>query len=742
MDEALDLESLYKQAQLALEEGQQDRALQLLKQILAVDEEYKDAAKILATLVARQQRRWYRDQRTWVLLGIIFLAGLAFLSKDVIFEWLPQFFPKETASPIATVYVVNPTLTASPTTTSTPTLIPTQIPTPTSILLSWFRISQGQEFARDIVSAIIFDPSDPEVLYAGTENAGIYKSIDGGISWQPFHNGLGAARIHSLAIDPDNPRTLYTGVILAGVYKTIDGGEHWRAVNQGMDGFGTVFTSIVVISPVNQQHLFYTHGSRIYESTDGAGVWKDIQISECPSDIWGLVVHPTEPSTLFAVDEDHSCRGGVYKSSDDGRDWHLIAPLEHNQRLWIDPSTGQFLYSSAWSELSGSSDGGESWRTISSEFGCIAAGFQPDNGSETYCTTWYGAIMKTIDGGLNWEILNQLDVGLIRAIDVSPQDKDLIFIGGRGMNMSLDGGVTWMGRSSGLGGMQLELKLDPEDSSIFYAVEGSGEGSLYRSEDRGKQWERLEGQGIGLAFDADGMTLYRALHEGLLHSQDGGRSWISIETPVEGIQSVSSHPYHPGMLFFSHGPGQSPIIYVSTDGGSTWQGTSGINYMFNAKLFFDHDQGQVVYAVGRHDQVARSMDGGRTWMECAPTQFWHPETDTQLAIHPKDSNKLILATRGGGVLISKDGCQSWQSINEGLGNLFVNTVTFDPLNPRTIYVGTDGGVYISYDSGEHWGVVNEGLLGATVIYSIMVDPQDSKNVYAATPYGIFKLVSR
>lgn len=97
-------------------------------------------------------------------------------------------------------------------------------------------------------------------------------------------------------------------------------------------------------------------------------------------------------------------------------------------------------------------------------------------------------------------------------------------------------------------------------------------------------------------------------------------------------------------------------------------------------------------------------------------------------------------------MISKDGCASWRSSNIGLSSLFVNSIAIDPNNPNIIYAGTDGGAYVSFNSGQTWdeisdgrpwGEINDGLLGALVIYSISVD-KDS-NVYAATPYGIFKL---
>ncbi len=111
-----------------------------------------------------------------------------------------------------------------------------------------------------------------------------------------------------------------------------------------------------------------------------------------------------------------------------------------------------------------------------------------------------------------------------------------------------------------------------------------------------------------------------------------------------------------------------------------------------------------------------------------------------MIVQPGDADRLILATRGNGILISADGCQSWQASNKGLGSPFVNTLAMDPNDPNTIYAGTDGGAYVSFDFGQHWHQVNDGLLGATVVYSIVVD-KDS-NVYAATPYGIFKLENK
>ena len=90
-----------------------------------------------------------------------------------------------------------------------------------------------------------------------------------------------------------------------------------------------------------------------------------------------------------------------------------------------------------------------------------------------------------------------------------------------------------------------------------------------------------------------------------------------------------------------------------------------------------------------------------------------------------------------GIHISTDGCQTWVRSDTGLGSLSVNSVAFDSKNPDIVYVGTNGGAYVSFDSGKSWNQIDDGLLGANVVYSIVVDPQS--NVYAATPYGIFQL---
>jgi photosystem II stability/assembly factor-like uncharacterized protein len=736
MEQLPDLDSLYQEAQAALAVKDFERAAGLLKRILIQDENYKDASRLLAKLAKRQKYRWYQSRWLWGTIGIVALVALGIV--------LVGKLPSQPFAPTQPLMTSTSTLLpASQTPTATPTIAsPTPSATPTSIPLVWERLWVGQELERDSITAIVIDPTDSDILYVGTQNAGIYKSINGGISWQPMHKGLGRAWIHTLVIDHEDPRILYAGVSLGGVYKTMDGGENWQAVNEGIDFHFWEWVSIVAMDHQDSQHLYYTPSNGIYESLDGGETWAEIQTSPCPPQIVGMVVHPIDGKTLFAASwPREECEAGVYKSVDAGRTWTLIstglASIPFVRPLEIDSQKGDFIYVMEESGLYGSSDSGENWIRLPQTCAHVPS-IDPHDGAVAYCAN--GNIVKTTDGGQTWQPLAWDNIsGRGWVISVSPHTMETILVGGQNLYISTDGGTSWVERSSGLGGTRLELRLDPSDESILYADSEV----IYRSSTSGHTWEFLS-PGDDLAFDADGTTLYALTNNLIVRSWDKGQAWENVPSPSEvNIIDIAAHPRKAGTLYALSEIVSKLSIYISTDSGNTWQDVSSIGDTGEIQhpiLYFDHDRGERAYAVGDWS-VFRSNDAGNTWEACAQALGWFTHSSqSALAIDPRDSNRFVVATQGKGVLLSLNGCQSWESSNEGLGNLFINTLTIDPQSPQTVYAGTDGGAYVSFDGGEHWGQINEGLLGATVVYSIVVDSES--NVYAATPYGVFQLEAR
>ena len=751
MDPRPDIESIYKQAQAALDAGQESKAIRLLKHILLIDDEFQDAAQLLAELVARQRRRWYHDRRLWGAIGVILLIGAIYLMKDTLLGLFPEPRPTEVGKPPSTTLAASPTLTHEPGYTSTPT----------PITLSWRRVSPGLAFSRNMITTIVQDFSDPNILYVGTGTAGVYKSIDGGISWRPIHNGLERAAIVSLIIDPMNPDTLYAGTNWGGIYKTQDGGDHWHAITEGLDD-PSAGKSLILVDPQDSSHFLSTTEFDLYESFNAGETWNRVQESLCPFGIINLVIHPSEPQTLIAASwETEECgESGIYRSEDGGRTWE-VSELEAGVRveplhlLVKDNRAGSVVYATAITVEDGerlfiSTDGGRSWSRSTLDDSCTALAIHPEDESVAYCATRRDyLLLKTSDGGRTWQELLRPDTGVVRDITFRSSDYNTLLLGGQGLFISTDDGLSWIEFSDGLGNSRVELAFDPFEPSIMYAENLSESGfgrQLYHSSDGGHIWEQLTEEGAYLAFDADQITLYRLgnwyAEGGILISQDGGISWTHIDGPTTSLRGLNAHPVQEGTLYlYAHN--QPPYLYISSDGGGTWQEANGIRNMRYPNLYFDHDQGRVVYAVSVGTKIDRSDDAGMNWTTCAEPEITHfAYSSTRFAVHPHDHDRLYLASWGGGICISEDGCQSWQASNEGLGSLNVNTIVIDPLNPDTIYAGTDNGAYVSFDGGKYWVEINEGLLGALVIYSIAVDPGDPTNVYAATPYGIFKLEGR
>jgi photosystem II stability/assembly factor-like uncharacterized protein len=277
---------------------------------------------------------------------------------------------------------------------------------------------------------------------------------------------------------------------------------------------------------------------------------------------------------------------------------------------------------------------------------------------------------------------------------------------------------------------------------MLYLQANVGEWSsspLSRSSDGGHQWEAVEDQGWTLALGAASGELYRASAEGVLVSKDHGGHWTSTGVP-DGSVFVGTSPLRPGMLYAvttqwnAEGP-----IYVSADTGRTWSEESGWVPGGSPTVSVGAGAGERVYLVGDAWSMSRSDDGGESWRRCADIGY-AAHYGSPLTIDPRDDDRLYLGTRSTGVMVSTDGCRSWSPSSSGLSSLFVNAIAVDPNQPDTLYAGTDGGAFVSFDGGATWGEINEGLLGATVVYSVVVDPES--NVYAATPYGIFRLEAR
>jgi photosystem II stability/assembly factor-like uncharacterized protein len=592
----------------------------------------------------------------------------------------------------------------------------------------------GQFLDRDTVTQLVINPEDPDVLYAGTKNSGIYKSINGGVSWQPVQEGLGGGTVASLVINPDDPDVLYAGVIFAGLFKTENGGQTWQEINRGeLDKGMWQFTSHVALDPTDPDHLFFANGNTIFQSTDAGESWtKQPEESGCLN---GAIHFGTDGSFLFKAGmlcEDPPGSWKIFRSQDQGQTWNQVYSVDDGGGDGEIVTYGdRVVFRNNPMEIFVSEDKGETWRLFSGNQDCSVI----DQFGKRYCVD----IEKAVPSFDTF-------------ISVSPKNPDVMFAGGQGVYKSVDGGRTWEDVSNGIGNEPAQIVLNPFSRTI-YIEKGSGycgdlteDFELFQGSIGGDDFELTSQRGCGLYLGTDAQSLYRFADQNgqLQFSRNAGATYQATDLQsLEGYQGAGIIEIRGVQWMYAIL--QDGSLYFSEDDGQTWQLESDTQTGHTiVRLAVDAANPDLLYGITA--DLYKTSDRGETWTNCYEglndLGYWTPASYTSLATNPIDAGEYFAITENKGLLHNGDQDCSNPEIVDQLDSRFVNTVLYHPVNPEIVYAGTNGGFYISYNGGETWGQVNDGLLGALTIYSLQVDEKNPGVIYASTPYGIFKLVDQ
>lgn len=303
---------------------------------------------------------------------------------------------------------------------------------------------------------IALHPTKSNLIYIAT-NEYIYKSRDGGLTWQNISQGMTHSRVIALAVDPLFPANVLAGTKGDAVFKSFDGGQRWVARGRGLDDV-TISSVVhqVVFAPGSSNHIFAATSLGVFETQDGGELWtKRMDGMKEVLMVVSLDVDPNQPQTLYA-----GTSGGVYKSLDGAKTWvqvnhGLVAPdvLKSSRalgvtRIKVDPHHPDTVYTASLDGLYKTVNGGESWERIG-----IALSDQmlsdlildPRQADILYVTNREG-VARSQDGGQTWEYRNTGLTNLnIRTLAISPLDSDVLFVGtnGKGLFRSTNSGLSW-----------------------------------------------------------------------------------------------------------------------------------------------------------------------------------------------------------------------------------------------------------------------------------------------------------
>jgi photosystem II stability/assembly factor-like uncharacterized protein len=365
-------------------------------------------------------------------------------------------------------------------------------------------------------TAFAFDPRNPNTAYASAGNSvgpttrgHVFKTTDQGAHWRSTATtGAGWTRADALAADPHRPGTLYAGNVVA-VYKTVDGGRSWQAFNKGLFTrprrvcsrppgagrqlcwtwpYGTPGTTdwnrgegwvtALAVDPANS-NIVYAGADAVRKSTDGGHTWKQVfrARTKIGTHVSALAIAPTHPEAIYAIASFYSGRStttAIYKSTNAGGTWHatgslgsvFTSPVGSGSALAIDPHQPTTLYAAIDGVVFTSSDAGASWQPITAglpnNVASASIAVDPQHSGTVYAGL---STYRATNGKYH-------------------QDPST-----SGIYMTTDGGTIWTQRVSGVG--IDTLAVDPARPTTIYAA-GSDQAHyrLLRSTDSGTSWTR------------------------------------------------------------------------------------------------------------------------------------------------------------------------------------------------------------------------------------------------------------
>lgn len=414
--------------------------------------------------------------------------------------------------------------------------------------LHWKAVRGGLPQGIDAVRLVI-DPVSPRRFYLLTEEENfeklrLYKSLDGGLSWQPMNSSFipPGNFLGTFATHPRSPRTLYAGVDKA-VFKSTDGGASWKQTGAGLDGF----IHNLLILPSQPDSIYAGTSNGLFRSLNGGATWSRSPGLPESTEVSDLVA---SGKTLVAAAAPPDRRPGVFRSSDGGISWAFssrgLFALDVTAVEVGEPGT---VWIVAGSMVFRSADDGLTWSRVRpgrSVFAPTALAVDPTDRSNVFVLGTDGSVWRSDDAGATWELAGNAGLQAFD-VEIDPQTPSTLYVAGigsfagaDGIAKSVDRGATWT-LLPVPPATYYEVHVAPSSPSTLYATATVEEFApiFLRSTDAGASWTRLsfEGQGVlwpTLAVDPLVATTVYTLDRGFLYkSADGGDTWSPVSNPVD-----------------------------------------------------------------------------------------------------------------------------------------------------------------------------------------------------------------
>jgi photosystem II stability/assembly factor-like uncharacterized protein len=574
----------------------------------------------------------------------------------------------------------------------------------------WYPL--GPRNVNGRVKSLAVHPTDANTIYAGAASGGVWKSTDGGQTWDSLWDMQETLAIGALGIARSAPNIIYAGsgewtpgwgpsYQGAGVYLSTDSGATWSLRN----AVQSRRIGKLVVDPTNSQRVWVCGDHGLERSTDGGTTWTTLRAGA----ITDIALDPANANNVFiGIRYD-----GFYKSADGGTTFNL---------------------------LPGSPTG------VGVEWPQIAIGVSGTHANNFIVVKTGGTVRTSNDGGSTFTAIPGAHGGFFAGwcdvVACAPDDEQILFWGGVGLDRTANAGTSWSGLP--VHSDQHAVVFAPSNSNIVYVA---NDGGVWRSDDKGATIRKVSnGLVITQFYNINFWSgLSNVVGGGAQDNQTnfttGGLTWHPVFINDGGWFLID--PTDPHIMYAES---QNGNVAKSVDGGQTWASkTAGIVGSTAFEGILTMDPSNYLRLFYGTDRVLRSTDGLATaWTQSSQTLTG---TVSAIAVAPSSSNRVYAATGSGKLYRSDDGGNTspWADKSGTLPARAIRGIFVDPGNPDAVLVSIGGvsglasaqAVYRTTTGGNAWTDVS-GDLPNVVGNAVVVDPSDAITWYLATDTGVYR----
>ena len=667
-------------------------------------------------------------------------------------------------------------------------------PSPVPLRLAWRAVGPAMFAGR--LADVAGIPGNRDLLYAGTASSGLYKSTNGGITFDPVFESGNTLSIGAIAVQPDDPDVVYVGTgegavrnsisFGDGIYKTGDGGRTWKHLGLA----ASERFSRIVIHPSNSAvviaaamgRAFGPGGERgIYRTTDGGVSWHRTLHVNDTTGASDVAIDPQDPNIVYAGMHDYQRQpwsfrsggpgSGLYKSRDGGLTWKKLT----------DPSLSNGLPGAKLLGRVGISIHRRDPRVV---YALIEA-------QET------GVLWRSDDRGEQWRIVNSerrinnrpFYYTQVRA---DPVDPDRVYTLAGSFNVSTDGGRTFGPSGGRMFGDHHALWIDPEDPKRLLS---GTDGGFFISNDYGRNWDFVNNMPMAQAYHVgvDMAEPYNILGGFQDHeiwrgpnekwNQVGVREgdWVRLRYMADGMYALAD-PRDPNIVYYNGHFGDITRLdmrnqeerYIQPYPPGPSGGGAGIEkyrFNWNSPVLMSPSNPDVVYYGG--NVLFKTTDRGETWSIISPDLTTNDKekqrssggpistdntraefhcTIVSLAENPRDPSVIWAGTDDGHLQITRDGGKTWKNVAPNIPGAprhsWFSSISASSAAPGAAFVTIDQHrlsdfapyVFATTDYGATWKRISAGLRGYAHI--VLEDPKQPQLLYVGTELGIWASFDR